>query len=176
LDAGPVIEQGQTPIGSEETADQLEERLAAIGAKLVGGAIDAIESGRVEALPQDASLICKAPRLKKTDGAIDWSRSAAAIKNQIRAMQPWPKAYTFLHRAEKAPLRLIVGPVAIDDAVQPDAAAGTLIKASGDRLVVACGEGAVAILSVQPAGKRLLSAAEFLHGSRIHPGDRFGPG
>ncbi len=174
LDAGPVIEQGRTPIGPEEAADELEERLAAIGAKLLGGAIDALEAGRVEAMPQDSSLCCKAPRLKKTDGAIDWSRSAAAIKNQIRAMQPWPKAYTFLHREQGKPLRLIIGPVAVADTTHMDAVVGTVIEASGDRLIVAAGEGTVAIRSVQPAGKRLLSAAEFLRGSRVQAGDRFG--
>ena len=111
IDAGPCIAQASTAIDPDETAAELEARLAQIGARLVCETIDLLESGRVQAIPQDAALASKAPRLKKTDGAIDWSRPAAAIKNQIRAMEPWPKTYTFWHRPDGPPVRLILGPV-----------------------------------------------------------------
>ncbi len=90
LDAGPCIAQCRVAIGPDETAAELEIRLADLGARLVCETIDRLEAGRTEAIPQDAALACKAPRLKKTDGRIDWSRSAAAIKNQIRGSRPGP--------------------------------------------------------------------------------------
>lgn len=175
VDAGPIVAQGRTFIQPEENAAELEARLAEIGAWLVRRVLDAFESGTLEALPQDASLASKAPRLKKTDGLIDWSRPALAIKNQIRAMEPWPKGYTFWHRPKGPPLRLILGPVKVVELGDAKSAPGTVLEARGDRLVVAAGNGAVALQTVQPAGKRPLSIAELLRGYRIMPGDRFGP-
>ena len=111
IDAGPVIAQSATAIGSEETAAELEPRLALLGAELIGRVIDAIEQGPMEAIPQDPALASRAPRLKKTDGLIDWSRPAAAIKNQVRAMEPWPKTYTFWHRSGSPAMSLLRWPV-----------------------------------------------------------------
>ena len=180
VDAGPVIAQSRTPIGPEETAVELERRLSEIGPGLVRRAIDALAAGRLEVLPQDASQASKAPRLKKTDGLIDWARPAQAIKNQVRALEPWPKTYTFWHRpaAEQAPqpqpLRLILGPVAALDEPSGASPPGTVVEAAGDRLVVAAAEGAVLIKTLQPAGKRMLSVSEFLRGYHVRPGDRLG--
>ncbi len=174
IDAGPVIAQGATPIRPEETAVELETRLAEFGAWFVRRAIDLLESGRLEALPQDPALASKAPRLKKTDGLIDWTRPAEAIRNQYRAMEPWPKTYTFWRRAKGPPLRMIVGPLAVEDRA-PGAPPGTVLEADGGRLVVAAGQGAVAIHGVHPSGKRPMSVEEFLRGQRVRPGDRFGP-
>ena len=101
---------GPLDIQPDETAGELESRLAVLGAGLVRRAIDGLEAGRLEALPQDPALASKAPRLKKTDGLIDWRRPAGAIKNHIRAMEPWPKTYTFWRRPDGPPLRLIFGP------------------------------------------------------------------
>jgi methionyl-tRNA formyltransferase len=176
VDAGPVVAQGRVPIDPEETAVQLENRLSEIGAWLVRRTLDNVEAGRLEALPQDPALASKAPRLKKTDGLIDWSRPAIAIKNQVRAMEPWPKTYTFWRRGDGAPLRLILGPVAVLDVPVAAAPPGTILDAAGDRLVVAAGAGAVHVKTLQPAGKRMLSVAEFLRGYRVRPGQTFGPG
>jgi len=173
LDAGPVIAAGRTPIDPDETADELETRLAEIGAELVPGVIDALESGQAKPLPQDSSQASKAPRLKKADGLIDWARPAAAIKNHIRAVQPWPKAYTFWHRGEGEPMRLILDPVDVVDSADATAAPGTVLKAGDDRLVIAAGTGAVAVKTLQPAGKRMLDTAEFLRGHRVQPGEMF---
>ena len=175
LDAGPVIARDRTPIGPDETAQQLEERLSELGARLVLRAIDSLEAGRADALPQDPASASKAPRLDKTDGAIDWGRPAAAIKDHVRAMQPWPKTYTFWHRRGGQPVRLILGPVSVVEASDADTPGGTVLEATGDRLVVAAGCGSVVVQTVQPAGKRMLSVAEFLCGYHVQPGDRFGP-
>ena len=124
-------------------------------------------------------------RLKKTDGLIDWSRPALAVKNQIRAMEPWPKTYTFWHRDAGPPLRLILGPVAVvetadrGEAATADAAAdavpGTVLEAAGPRLLIAAGRGAVMPRSIQPAGRRPLEIEEFLRGYQVRAGDRLGP-
>ena len=175
IDAGPSIAQPRVAIDPDETAVELEARLAELGARLVCEAIDLLESGHVPALPQDAALASKAPRLKKTDGLIDWTRPAAAIKNQIRAMEPWPKTYTYWHRPAGPPVRLILGPVSVVESGNTDVVPGVVLEASGSRLVIAAGQGAVMPKSIQPAGKRLLPIDEFLRGYHVQPGERFGP-
>jgi methionyl-tRNA formyltransferase len=175
VDAGPVIAQGRTPIGPDETAVELEKRLSEIGPGLVRRAIDALAAGRLEVPPQDASQASKAPRLKKTDGLIDWARSAVAIKNQVRALEPWPKTYTFWRRPAGQPLRLILGPVAAPTEPSGAALPGTVVEAAGDRLVVAAGQGVVLIKTLQPAGKRMLPVSEFLRGYHVRPGETLGP-
>ena len=173
VDAGPCIGQVAIGIEPDETAVELETRLAQLGVWLVRRSIDAIDEGRLEALPQDPAIASKAPRLKKTDGAIDWTRAAAAIRNQVRALEPWPKTYTFWHRKDGPPVRLILGPVRAVETSEPHPP-GTVLEARGDRLVIATGQGALAPESIQPAGKRLLSIDEFLRGYRVQVGDRFG--
>ena len=174
LDAGPVIAIGRTAIEPEETAEQLEGRLSEIGASVVLEVLDAFKSDDVEALPQDASLASKAPRLKKTDGLINWDRPAATIKNQVRALQPWPKAYTFWHRPDGPPLRVIVGPVTVTDGPQTEAPPGTVVDVSGDVVAVAGAEGVISLTSLQPSGKRMLTVAEFLRGYHVQVGETFG--
>ncbi len=173
LDAGPCLAQARLAIGPDETAAELEPRLAELGAPLVCQTIDALECGDVKPIPQDSALVSKARRLRKSDGAIDWSRSAEQIRNQVRALQPWPGCYTYWQRPGGAPLRLIVGRVAVAPALVAGEP-GTLLEAAGDRLVVVTGHDALNLVSVQPSGKRPLSAPEFLRGYRVEPGQRFG--
>jgi len=175
VDAGPLIAQACTPIAPDETAEQLEARLSEMGAPLVLAAIEALEAGTARELPQDPALASKAPRLKKTDGLIDWTRSAEAIRNHVRAMEPWPKTYTFWHRRKGPPVRLIPGPVSVADFSDPTAPPGTVLEASGDRILVATGEGVVMLRAVQPAGKRMLEVREFLRGNRFELGEILGP-
>ncbi|MEE8452396.1 MAG: methionyl-tRNA formyltransferase [Thermoguttaceae bacterium] len=179
VDAGPCIAQASMPIEPDETADELEPRLAQMGEWLVRRAIDSVESGRLEALPQDPALASRAPRLKKSDGLIDWTRPAEAIRNHVRAMDPWPKTYTFWHRPRGQPMRLIPGPLTVVEATEAPVTAetgpGTVLQAAGERLVVATGEGAVQFREIQPAGKRPMGVEQFLRGNRVLPGDHFGP-
>jgi methionyl-tRNA formyltransferase len=177
LDAGPAIVQQRVAIGPTETAAELEPRLAELGAAAVLAAIDALEAGTARSIEQDPAAVTRAPRLKKEHGAIDWSRSAAEIANQVRAFKPWPTSYTFWHRAGGEPVRLILDVVRIVEE-SPAAAStspGAALAAGGNALVVATGAGALAIDAVQPAGKRVLSTGEFLRGYGVRPGDRFGP-
>jgi len=174
IDAGPVLAQARASIGPDETAVELEIRLADLGAPLVCRTIDAIEAGTTTSLPQDLAQATPARRLRKTDGVIDWSRTAAQIKNQVRAMQPWPKAFTYWPRAAGDPVRLIIGRVEAS-ATSAGAPPGEVLPAGRDELLVAAGEGTVTICDVQPAGRQMMSAAEFLRGHAVRPGDRLGP-
>jgi methionyl-tRNA formyltransferase len=150
LDAGPVLVQKRLAIEPDETAGQLEPRMSALGPAAVLKAIELLAAGKIEGIPQDTSQATKAPRLKKTDGLVDWSRSAEGIRNQVRAMDPWPKAHTFVPRGEEQPLRIILDAVAVETASAPPA--GTIIAADAvtGALIVACGQGALTIIRLQP--------------------------
>jgi methionyl-tRNA formyltransferase len=175
IDAGPVLAQAKLAIGPDETAVDLEARLCELGAPLICQVIDAIVAGSTVSLPQDLALATKARRLRKTDGAIDWSRTAVEIKNQVRALQPWPRAYTDWLRTSGGPLRLIVGRVDVDDlAPSREAAPGEVLVADKDQLFIAAGQGVLAIRQLQPAGRQMMSAADFLRGHSIRVGERLG--
>jgi len=180
LDAGPCLGQQRTPIDPDEDAASVEARLAAMGAELVLSVVAQLVAGTAKPVPQDVAQASKAPRLTKDDGAIDWSRSAVEIKNQVRAVRPWPRAYTFWHRADAesaTPVRLNIDRVAVASGEAASAAGderGTIVD-SGDRLIAATGAGAIEIVELQPAGKRSMLATEFLRGNRVGIGDRFGP-
>lgn len=176
LDAGPCLAQESTPIDPDEDAAALELRLAALGAKLVLRVVDELVSGTAKPIEQNSATASKAPRLTKEHGSIDWSRPAAEIKNLVRAVQPWPRAYTFWHRSDGPPIRLNIDRVQLT--------AGELASASGqpghvleaaNLLLVATADAPLEILTVQPAGKRAMSAADFLCGNRVTVGDKFGP-
>jgi methionyl-tRNA formyltransferase len=175
VDAGPVIEQGRMAIGPDETAADVEARLAEFGAEHLSRAIDALEADTARPLPQDPKRASKAPRIRKSDGLLDWSRPAEAIRNHVRAMEPWPRAYTFWHRPGGPPVRLILGRVEVASTPDPNAPPGTVVEAAGDRIVVAAGRDAVVLHALQPAGKRRMEVREFLRGHRVQPGERFGP-
>jgi methionyl-tRNA formyltransferase len=179
IDAGGMIKVARTPIGPDETAGELEERLAHLGTPLVEQSIAELESGNASILPQNRGQVTRAPKLQKEDGEIHWDRPARAIHNLVRAMQPWPMAFTHLHRSgrsESEPFRIIVhksealsGPC--------DQTPGVVIEASSadDRLVVAAGEGTVRLLFVQLPGKKAMAVGDFLRGHAVVPGDVMGP-
>jgi methionyl-tRNA formyltransferase len=174
IDAGGIVSISRTAIGPDETAGELEERLARSGAPLVAEAIALLAAGPVATTPQDRTSVTRAPRLRKEDGLIDWSRPAAAIHNLVRAMQPWPVTQTTWQSrtaALKDPCRIIVHKTRI---VMDRGEPGEVIEAGGDRLIVAAGDGAIALGVLQLPGKKPVGAAEFLRGHRVQPGDRFG--
>lgn len=173
IDAGGILSVAQTPITPDETAGELEDRLAELGAPLVAEAVRGLAEGTARPQPQDRSKVTRAPKLRKEDGLIDWTRPAQAIHNLVRAMQPWPTAYTFWHTREvgKPPMRLIVHQT---NPEQGQGSPGVVLDAGSDRLIVAAGEGAVHVRLVQVAGKRAMPIADFLRGHHVLPGDRMG--
>ncbi len=173
VDAGPAIAQAVVPIGRHDTAAELEPRLSELGAPLVMQSIADILADTTRPIAQDPAKATKAPRLKKEMGLVDWTRPAEAIHNQVRALQPWPKTYSFWHRAAGEPLRLILDQVeTVGSAV--DGTPGTVTEAAGDRLIVATGLGQLALLAVQPAGKRVLSPASSYVATRCGRATGFG--
>jgi methionyl-tRNA formyltransferase len=171
IDAGGMIAVARTPIDPDETAGDLEDRLATLGAPLVAEAIAALEAGTARILPQVKARVTKAPKLRKEEGPIDWTKPARAVHDHVRAMQPWPVAFTNWLRRDGEPLRLIVHKTAV---VDRDGPAGEVVEAEADRLLVAAGGGSVRLITVQLPGKKPMAAAEFLRGHRIAPGDRMG--
>ncbi|MEQ8785953.1 MAG: methionyl-tRNA formyltransferase [Pirellulaceae bacterium] len=180
LDAGPCLLQVRTPIDPDEDAVELERRLAQIGAEAVLRSIEMLagwDRASTIGQRQDSRLATKARRLRKDDAAVDWSRTARQIRDQVRAFKPWPGAYTHLLRADGEPLRLILDAVSVVEAptdAEQEAAPGTVVHADGRRVEVATGAGLLAIDRIQPAGKRVMEIDEFLRGHTIEAGNRFG--
>lgn len=172
LDAGEMLAQASLDILPDETTGELESRLAPIGADLAMDVLRKLQQGPLSGIKQDATQVTKAPKMTKEHGLIDWSQPASKVQCQIRAMQPWPTAYTFFHRTGKEPMRLIISRVAIftDESGPP----GQLFD-HAKMLNVYCGDGtALQVLELQPAGKKRMSAEEFLRGYPHQPGHRFG--
>lgn len=172
LDAGPILGVVRTPIEPHETSGELEERLAELAAPLTLTVLDQIEHGTTQPQPQPTGGVTRARKLKKEAGLIDWSGGAREIDCHIRAMQPWPMPGTLLHLPGKPPLRMLVLRVA---AVDPPAGLGPVpgaVLAAGGRLFVRCGDGALEVLTLQPAGKRAMPARDFLQGHALTAGAR----
>ena len=173
VDAGGMIAFAGTPIGPEETAGEVEARLAEIGAPLVVETIGRLAAGTATILPQEKAKVTKAPKLTKDEGTIDWSLPATEVHNLVRAMQPWPQARTVWNPSVdgRAPVPLIVHATR---PVEGSGAPGTAIEVGRDRLVLGAGQGAVALLKVQVPGKKPAAVDEFLRGYPVKLGDRFG--
>ncbi len=170
LDSGDMLAQESVLIDPDETTGQLEVRLAVLGAKLNLAVVKQFHSGPVNGTKQDPALVTKAPKFTKEHGLIDWNRTALAVKNHLRAMQPWPTAYTFLQRPGKEPMRIV-----ICSAVPSDKAlsVGEPFTEAG-RMWIGCNGGSLEVLELQPAGKKPMKAAEFLRGYPMVAGSRFG--
>lgn len=184
LDAGPCLVQLRTPIAWEEDAVQLEQRLAVLGVDAVRRAIELLAQWDRSApvgVPQDGRLATRAPRLSKPDGRVDWNQSAREIYNHVRAFKPWPGTFTYLNRGSgQEPLRLILDSVEVSGEARDTpgattpAAPGQVVQSDASRVVVATGQGLIALRRVQPAGKRVMEIEEFLRGHHVPVGARLG--
>jgi methionyl-tRNA formyltransferase len=178
LDAGDILAQQAIDIQPEETAGELEERLATVGTRLACDIVERLSRGPVEGQKQDASQATRAPKLTKEHGLIDWWRAAGDICNQVRAMQPWPTAYSFLHRPGEEPLRVLIqrARVALEMTIYGYPAPGQ-VRADPQmgQLFIEAGSGEwVEVVELQPAGKRRMTAEEFLNGYEIPQKSRMG--
>ena len=182
LDAGDMLAKAAIPIG-DETAGELEAKLAPLGARLAVETIQRMKAGPVTGDKQDPALVTKAPKLTKEMGLIDWTQPAERVCRQIRAMQPWPTAYTYLHRQGKEPMRVIIAKADLEfgSQVSEHCVPGEVyVYTDGlnHYLGVHTGrENAVRILELQPAGRKRMTAEEFLRGYPLkeHERDWFGP-
>ena len=180
LDGGPALTLRATPIGASETTEELEPRLSLLGVEPVNEAIAMLAAWDRESpigMPQNQALACRAPRLNKSEGAVDWSQSATQIYNKFRALKPWPGTFTHWLRSDGEPLRLLLDDIAIVEGMADDAnPPGCVLVSDGTRLEVATGDGVLALRKVQPAGKRIMAVDEFLRGYPIPVEDRLGNG
>ena len=170
LDTGDILLERREPILGDDTRETLEKRLSVIGAGLMVETLRGLERGDVTPQPQDSSQASMAPKLRKEDGRIDWTRPAPEIARRVRALTPWPGAYTsfrgnllhiwaaeFVSAGEE--WRLAPGAIAIEQG----------------RFAVGCGDGtALVIREVQLQGRKRLSAREFMNGARITSGETLG--
>ncbi len=169
LDAGPILMQVEEPIGPDESASELANRLAEIGAEALIGALALLEVDELDEREQDHEKSTYAPRIRRDDTRLDWSRPAADVARWTRALDAFPGAWTTLDGANVKLYR--AAPSAQSGS---DAPPGTVLAADpASGLVVACGEGAVRFGEVKPAGKRRMPAADWINGRGVAEGDRF---
>lgn len=138
------------------------------------GAIDQVTAGLAVVVPQSKEQVTRAPKLKKEEGIVDWTKPATQIHNFVRAMNPWPLASTSWQDSakKKTPLRLIIHRTR--PALGPEGQPGVIVAASPKELVVATGSGALELLIVQMVGKKPLAIEEFQRGFRGSQGDLLG--
>jgi methionyl-tRNA formyltransferase len=167
LDTGPVYGTVTEPIGARDTAGDLLARLAESGARLLVATLDGIAAGTLEPRPQPADGVSLAPRIEAADGRVDWSLPAHVVDRRVRGVTPAPGAWT-TWRGE----RLRVGPV--EPLREVDGLAPGELRSGRDGVSVGTGRGAVRLGQVQPAGKRMVPAADWARGARPAPGERLG--
>ena len=166
LDTGDILLQREVPIASDDTAETLAPKLAAVGADLMVGTLRALQMGTLHARPQDNADATLAPILKKEDGIIDFSLPAAEILNRMRGFQPWPGAYT---RFRGRTLQVAKG-AALDRTLP-----SSELQVQGDRLLVGSGHGTtIELFELQMEGKKRTSAADFIRGYRVQSGEKLG--
>ena len=158
MDAGDIIDVSRTPIGENETAGELLNRLAVLGADLLSKTLSRFAQGEVEGTAQDASQVSYAPMLDKSMSPIDWTKTARQVHNHVRGLHPWPVATTEI----QGKLFKVHATRVAEGSGEP----GQILGLTKTGLLVACGEGAVEILSLQAEGGKRMSAPDYFRG---HP-------
>ena len=171
MDAGQILSQAQTDIRADETAGQLHDRLAELAAPLLIGTIDQIETGTAVYTEQDHSKATLAPKLKKTDGLLDFAEPAEVLARKIRGLWPWPGASAnYVSTRSGKSVRVNIAMAEIIETSNPtDLPAGTL----DEHLNVICGKNALKITTIKPAGSPLMDFKAFANGRQTQPGDSF---
>ncbi len=165
MDTGGILMQESMPIGRDDTAGTLTGKLSDVGARLIVQALPLIESGAIKPAMQDSAQATLAPLLKKEDGLVDWTLPAAEIHNRVRGMSPWPGAYT---RLEGMIVKIVAAEV-----VPGSGEAGRLYAAENRTLDVGTGKDLLRVVTLQPEGKKPMTAADFLRGHRGLEGKKF---
>ena len=168
VDTGNVILRRSLPVGPDDTAGDVHDRLAALGAEAVVETVRRIAAGEAAAEPQDDALASPAPKIFRDDAHVDWSRPARAVHDHVRALSPYPGAWTeWAPTGERETLKILR--TRVETGGGAVGAPGAVVEAVG-RLVVACGEDAVEVVEVQREGKRRMDAADFLNGADLEGG------
>lgn len=159
MDAGDIIDVSKTPIGENETAGELLDRLAVLGADLLSKTLGRLASGQqIPRIPQDESQVSFAPMLDKAMCPIDWNRTAQQIHNQVRGLHPWPVATMELNGTQFKVHETRV--------VEGQGVPGSVLELNKHGLVIACGQGAIEVRSLQAQGGKRMNAPDYFRG---HP-------
>lgn len=168
VDTGSVILQARVKIGPDETAGELHDKLAEVGAEIVLQTVRLIEQNKAQARAQEGE-VSLAPKIQKADCRVDWRKPASAVHNFVRGLSPVPGAWTTLRGAFIRVFRTLPTGQGFGDRAEP----GVIVRADGSELIVATGEGSISLLEVQQESRRRMSAAEFLRGGRLREGEKF---
>lgn len=169
MDEGDILLQDALPIGPDETAGELHDRLAHAGAALLVRTLEGVRDQSIVPQSQDHERATYAPKLSKKDGRIDWSLSAAVLRNRIRAFNPWPACFCDLPEPPGARLRVLAAQVV---AGVPSADPGAVLEPAEEGPVVQCADGALCLTLVQPQGGRQMSGSAYLRGHPLPTGTR----
>lgn len=166
MDAGDIISREKELILPDDTYASLGGKLAGKGARLLIETIEMIRCGKAPRIKQDEALVTYAPRLKKTDGLIDWTRPAEELANRIRGFQPWPCCYFILK--DRSTVRVLQARIEPDGRKEP----GTVLETKGEGPLIQTGSGSLRLLELQPEGKKAMSGKAFLCGNKMPAGER----
>lgn len=167
MDTGDIILQGSVPVGRDETTGFLHDKLADLGARLIVEAVTAILAGTAKKVVQDHSQATLAPPLTREEEILDWCAKTSVIHNQVRGMNPWPGTYTWFNGER---LKIWAGhPVH-----STPANCGRVLAAGKEGIFVSTGDGVYCISMLQPPGKKIMDAADFLRGNLLPPGSILG--
>jgi methionyl-tRNA formyltransferase len=169
IDTGDILMKESLVIRAEDNAGILSERLSRLGAELLVRTLDGLWDGTVVGTAQDDSLSSYTKKIKKTDGEINWSLDAAVLVRRVRAMTPWPSAYTF---RDGRRLIIVEAIEASGADVDADTHAGNVLRV--DPLTVVCGRGGLVIRRLKPEGRQVMSTESYLTGHPLEIGDKFG--
>lgn len=172
LDTGDMISKVEVAITPEDTTGSMHDKLSTAGAELLKETIPQLLGGTAARVPQDSTQATYAPNISREDERIDWSQSAKAIFDQVRGLHPWPVAFTTLNgEVWKIWRTAVVHPDCSPDVHRP---AGAVVSTDTDRITVQTGSGQIALLDIQPQGKRPMPVSEWLRGRKLEAGTLFG--
>ena len=167
MDTGPMLHAREMPIGDDDTAESMYEKLSVLGAEALLEALAMLRAGTLAETPQDGTRATYAPMLKKEHGRIDWSRGAREIRDLVRGMTPWPSAVA-AHGGK--PLKVVSAAVAAEAGTA--GAPGEVVAADRGGVSVACGAGVLLLRTVQPEGGKAMDAWAYAQGRRVAKGER----
>ena len=170
MDTGAILTQEKTTIHPEDNSQTLHDRLGEIGARLLVKTIPEYIAGKIQPCPQPMEGASLAPKIRKQDGHIDWARPAGVIWNQVRAVVPWPGAFTHLPgQPQRQMLKIWQAEVA-----EQQGSPGVILRADKSGIFIGCGKAALRVLALQREGGRRMNAQEFLAGHALQPGQKLG--
>jgi methionyl-tRNA formyltransferase len=173
MDGGEILGQERTAIGIDETAGELHDRLAKLAVPLLLRVIDELQDGTAVHKTQNVSRVSRAPKLKKSDGYIDWQQPADMLRNKVRGLWPWPGAQAiYVSRKTGKCIRITIAKA---DVAEPSGDTSLVPGLIDENLNVVCGSGALAIRQLKPAGGHLMDFQSFANGRETGKGDLFMP-